>query len=104
MVSRKILLTAKRIETLSVPTQYGDTKCPGLVFQISREEGRSFIFRYSLNGRDRQYDMWPVDHFRNVEEARDEAWRLTNNQSTGAEHQQFVIERERARLLDERHP
>jgi integrase len=76
MISRKILLTSKRLETLSAVAQYRDTKVSGLLFQISRKGGRSFIFRYSMGGRERQYGMGPVAHFKNVDEAREVAWGL----------------------------
>lgn len=85
MISRKILLTAKRIETLSEPAQYGDLQVPGLHFQISKTGGRSFLFRYTINGRERQYGMGPARSFRTLAEVRDLAWDLRQQVREGSD-------------------
>ena len=53
-------LTAKRIARLKEPGRYRDKTIPGLYFQISTEGGRSFVFRYERNGRERMMGLGPT--------------------------------------------
>lgn len=61
-------LTARKVSSLRVPGRYGDGA--GVWLQISPEGGKSWLFRYALNGRSRMMGLGPVDLV-SLTEARD---------------------------------
>lgn len=52
-------LTARKVETLAAPGRYGDGA--GLWLQIGPEGGKSWLFRFTLNGRSRMMGLGPAD-------------------------------------------
>ncbi len=52
-------LTARKVSSLRTPGRYGDGA--GLWLQIGPEGGKSWLFRYTLNGRARMMGLGPVD-------------------------------------------
>jgi len=63
-------LTARKVSSLRTPGRYGDGA--GLWLQISPEGGKSWLFRYTLNGRARMMGLGPVDLV-SLTEAREQA-------------------------------
>lgn len=51
-------LTARKVATLKEPGRYGDGA--GLWLQIGAEGGKSWLFRYALNGRSRMMGLGPI--------------------------------------------
>jgi integrase len=70
-------LSARKIARLTTPGRYPDGRVPGLLFQISRNGGRSWVLRYRLNSRERmlglgRIELVSVDYARERAKA---AWR-----------------------------
>ena len=51
-------LTAKKVEKLSTPGMYADGA--GLYLQVTGEEAKSWLFRYSLRGKAREMGLGPL--------------------------------------------
>src|SRR4051812_1819216 len=51
-------LAVKKVERLKKPGRYGDGK--GLYLQITREGGRSWLFRFEIAGREHAMGLGPV--------------------------------------------
>jgi len=70
-------LSARKIARLTKPGRYPDGRVPGLLFQISRTGGRSWVLRYRLNSHERmlglgRIELVSVDYARERAKA---AWR-----------------------------
>lgn len=59
MSRRANKLTARKVEALTMPGRYGDGE--GLWLQIGPEGGKSWLFRFTLNGRSRMMGLGPVN-------------------------------------------
>jgi integrase len=65
-----VALTQKRIEKLTAPGRYGDGH--GLYLQVQSRTNKSWLFRYTFNGRERFMGLGPL-HTIDLEEARERA-------------------------------
>lgn len=91
-------LTARKVSSLRTPGRHGDGA--GLWLQISPEGGKSWLFRYTLNGRARMMGLGPVDLV-SLTEAREQA--LTHRKLLLAGIDPLVhrdTERRKSRLAD----
>jgi hypothetical protein len=71
-------LSARKIARLTERGRYPDGRVPGLLFQISKTGGRSWVLRYQLNKKDRMLGLGRAALV-SVEYARDRAkaaWKL----------------------------
>lgn len=71
MARRSNKLTARKVETLLEPGRYGDGA--GLWLQIGPEGGKSWLFRFVINGRSRMMGLGPVSLL-SLSEAREMAF------------------------------
>jgi integrase len=65
-----VALTQKRIEKLTTPGRYSDGH--GLYLQVQSRTNKSWLFRYTFNGRERFMGLGPL-HTIDLEEARERA-------------------------------
>jgi integrase len=65
-----VTLTQKRIEKLNTPGRYSDGH--GLYLQVQSRTNKSWLFRYTFNGRERFMGLGPL-HTIDLEEARERA-------------------------------
>lgn len=71
-------LSARKIAKLTSPGRYPDNRVPGLLFQVSRTGGRSWVLRYNFNSRERMLGLGR-EKLVSVDYARDRAraaWKL----------------------------